>query len=65
MTNYAASATYEQLEAELRYVTWQRDRLAEGMRAISEKWATSPNADYRSKGEAISDLVSAILGGAR
>lgn len=59
------SATYEQLQAELRYVTWQRDRLAEAMRAISREWKSSPNNNYRSKGEATVDLILAITGDAR
>ena len=58
MTN----ATYEQLQAELRYVTWQRDRLAEALNAMSGKWKLSPNDDYRSKGEAIADLIMMVMG---
>lgn len=57
------SATYEQLQAELRYVTWQRDRLAEAMRAVSNRWVFSSNSEYRSKGEAIADLIIMVVGG--
>lgn len=57
------SATYEQLQAELRYVTWQRDRLVEAIKAVSDKWALSPNSEYRSKGEAIADLIIMVVGG--
>ena len=56
------SATYEQLQVELRYVTWQRDRLAEVMREISRRWSRSPNDEYRTKGEAIADIILAITG---
>ena len=59
------SATYEQLQAELRYVTWQRDRLAEAMKAISDRWILSPNADYKAKGEAIAELIIMVTGDAR
>ena len=59
------SATYEQLQAEFRYVTWQRDRLAEAMKAVSDRWILAPNADYRSKGEAIAELIIMVTGDAR
>ena len=58
MTN----ATYEQLQAELRYVTWQRDRLAEAMKAVSDRWRLAPNTEYKSKGEAIADLIMMVMG---
>ena len=57
------SKPYQQLEAELAYVTWQRDKLAETIKAIGARWSRSASEEYQTKGEAITELLMAILGG--